>query len=132
MTAYTQSPELAALADQVIGENDNLSHLPETGCRIAYQTADTSKKRGAKTVYADTEKVKDKYRGLLPYDFVITFYWPSCKDLSEEELKRLMFHELCHVGYGKEGERRILPHDVEDFRDCIERWGVDWIQGGKA
>ena len=62
----------------------------------------------------------------MPFDFVITFYWPNCENMTEEKLEMLMYHELRHVGFG-DGTFTIIPHDVEDFRDVIDRWGLDWI-----
>ena len=38
----------------------------------------------------------------------------------------LLFHELLHVGIdvGEDGAERhsVRPHDLEDFRACVERW----------
>ena len=78
-------------------------------------------------MYADTELVKEKLRGFLPYEFIITFYEPACADMDEEHLKRLMYHELKHVGFDGSDKFRIRPHDIEDFRACIDKWGYDWI-----
>ena len=41
------------------------------------------------------------------------------------------YAELLHVGIDADengGERySVRPHDLEDFRECVDRWGVDWI-----
>ena len=130
MSSYTPSARLAALAAKVISGHPNLQHLDDENCRIAYQTADFAKKSGEKLVYADTERVKDKYKGLMPWDFVVTFYWPNCEILTDDRLEKLMYHELRHVGFNGDGTYSIIPHDVEDFRDVIDTWGLDWISGG--
>ena len=127
MTTYEQSERLAKIAAKVIAEHDNLNHLDDPECRIAYQTSDQAKKSNGKIVYADTERVKDKYKALMPYDFVITFYWPNCENLTEDKLEKLMYHELRHVGFTGDGTFTIIPHDVEDFRDVLDKWGFDWI-----
>ena len=84
--AYEISERLAKVAAKVIAEHDDLKHLDDPDCRIAYQTSSQEKKNGAKTVYADTERVKDKLKSVLPFDFIITFYWPNCENLTEEKL----------------------------------------------
>ena len=127
MASYENSDRIAEIARKVIAENEKFHHLDDPNCRIAYQTADYAKINGQKIVYDDTERVKDKYKRFMPYDFVITFYWPNCEILSDEKLERLMYHELMHVGYDGESGYSIIPHDVEDFRDVIDHWGLDWL-----
>ena len=41
---------------------------------------------------AITDMSNWKYR-----DFGITFYMPTCADMNDEELEKLVVHELCHV-----------------------------------
>ncbi|MCD8397549.1 MAG: hypothetical protein LUD12_10300 [Lachnospiraceae bacterium] len=127
MAVYKKSEDLAKIGSKLIEEKEVFAHLRNPSCRIAYQECDTSKTNNGKTVYADTEKVKDKLKALLPYDFIITFYGDSL-DLSEETKEKLMYHELRHVGFEAETLKySIIPHDIEDFKDVINQWGVDWI-----
>lgn len=44
-------------------------------------------------------------------------------------MRILILHELLHVGIdvdGNEESYRIIPHDIEDFRLVLERYGLDW------
>ena len=124
MSNYIKNEELEKIAAKVISENDCFSNL--NNVRIAYQYADGKKTNAGKTVYADTEKVKDKYKEFMPYDFVITFYEGNTCNLTPEKMEHLMFHELKHVGV--DGSRfYLVPHDIEDFRVVIDQWGIDWI-----
>lgn len=120
------STELKALADKVIAKYSRFKPIIDSGCRIAYQYADKEKKSGDRTVYADTTKVSDKLKAIAPYDFLITFYKPSCAMLSEEKMETLMRHELDHVGV-EDGKFRIVPHDVEDFEEILKEQGMNWI-----
>lgn len=120
------SAELKELADKVFAKVKEFKPITDSGCRIAYQYADKEKKSGGKTVYADTMKVSDKMKAVAPYDFIITFYKPSCVLLSPEKMEILMRHELKHIGI-KDGRFFIVPHDVEDFSDIIEEHGMSWI-----
>ena len=124
---YKKDDELEALGKKVIENNPVFDALKY--CRIGYLYADKEKTSKNKTVYADTEKLSDKMKALAPYDFVITFYEPSCKDLPPEKMEILMYHELRHIGYDAvEGTCTIIPHDLEDFKDIVEKYGVDWIK----
>ena len=128
MSNYERSEGLEKLMGQVIDENSEFAHLCEV--RIACQYCDQKKRSQGRRVYADTMIVSDKIESLAYFDFVITFYRPNCEGLDEEHLKRLMYHELLHVGYDDE-KFSIIPHDLEDFRECINRWGTNWIHGGE-
>lgn len=129
MAHYEKSEVLSAMAASIIHDFADLQHLDNPDCRIAFQVSDQKKTRGDKTIYADCEKIKDKYKAYMPYDFIITFYGPNCSGLSEDAMIRLMYHELKHVGFDPEDDiYRINPHNLEDFRECIEKWGVDWIE----
>ena len=127
MAEYIKSDELAQLGKKVIMEYpDEFSDILDYDCRIGYQYSDVAKKSGGKLVYADTTRVSDKLKEFADLDFVITFYSPYTEELSEEILERLMYHELLHIGF-KDGKASIIPHDLEDFRKLIEKWGVDWL-----
>ena len=128
MATYKQSDKLKAIGEKVIKANKRFAHLDTPECRIAYQYSSDAKTSRDRIVYADTEVVKEKLKGLVPYDFIMTFYEPNCQPLSAEKMERLMYHELCHVGFKGLGKYSIIPHDVEDFRVVIEAWGLDWIK----
>lgn len=119
--------DLKQLADLVRGERGDLFfHLDAHDAEICFLWCDKPKKNRKKVVYADTEKVKEKLKAIVPYDFIITFYRPNCEEMSPEKLKVLMLHELLHCGTDEEGNMFIVPHDVEDFAEIVCTYGVDW------
>lgn len=79
--------ELKALATKVIANRKDLKRLDTPECRVAYLYSDKEKKSHGKAVYADTEKVSEKVKTLAPYDFIVTFYRPSCAGLSAEKME---------------------------------------------
>jgi len=46
------------------------------------------------------------------------------------QLSILMEHELLHIGVeerqGKEPRYFIRPHDYEDFKQIIDKYGTEW------
>lgn len=124
---FTISDDLRKIADKVISERKDLAGPAMPECRIAYLYSDQEKKSSGRKVYADTEKVGDKAKTLMPFDFIITFYQPNCAALPPEKMELLMYHELRHVGFDLDGKCRIIPHDVEDFSDILEEHGMRWI-----
>lgn len=128
MAEFQKSEILEEIAKKVINEYDIFTVLRDGKCRIAFQYAKGEKKSGGKVVFADTERVKDKFKEFMPYDFVITFYEGNTFHLGDVQMEHLMYHELKHVGYDPEDEKfTVIPHDLEDFKDVIDKWGVDWI-----
>jgi len=134
MSAQFQKDEgLRMIAEKTIAEaaeRDPLDLFPlrTSNLRIGFQYCSQEKMNKGKIVFADCEKVKEKFKEFMPYDFIITFYQPNTDGLSEEAMKRLMYHELHHIGITPDGAFNIVPHNLEDFRECIDRWGIDWIR----
>lgn len=127
---YEASDELEELALDVMAENTDVCGLANPELRIVYLYSDKEKFKNGKYVFADTEKISDKVKTLVHVDFIITFYSKACEALDSEQMKILMHHELKHVGYDPDsGKCKIIPHDIEDFRDIIETHGMDWTVG---
>ncbi len=127
---YEPSDDLRDLAREVIAQNKDLCHLAVPELKIVYMYSDKEKFRNGKYVFADTEKINDKVKALINIDFIVTFYTKACEALDSEQLRILMHHELKHVGYDAEsGKCKIIPHDIEDFRDIISAHGMDWTVG---
>lgn len=117
---YKSDEALKALGNEVIRAS-----MPELAdVRIAYMRSDKAKKNGSKIVFADCEKLSDKISALTDIDFVITFYADADR-LTMVGHRILMEHELKHVGWDGE-HKSIIPHDVDEFRYIIEKYGLDW------
>ena len=78
------------------------------------------------------ECVPARYKWCVPYDFTVTVFEPNVQALDEAQLRTLLLHELMHAGVDvlEDGTERyrIVPHDVEDFREVLERFGLDWAR----
>lgn len=116
---------LRALAERLIVAMPELSIIPTYDIKVGYVRSYEPKIDNGKAVYADCRKVTKTYKAFLPFDFIITVYDPNACLLSENQMKILMLHELKHIGLGEKG-LTIENHDVEDFLDILERYGVTW------
>ena len=125
---YWQAKDIEAVARRVIKTYGDLNHLNDPQCRIAYQHCDKAKKDRGKIVLADTQLVNEKLKVFCCYDFIITVYDANCIGLDDVRMERLMYHELKHVGFEAPDRYYIIPHDLEDFRSVIDKWGTDWIR----
>lgn len=126
-----QSEEYAELAQEVIEEHEDLHWILRAGISIGYLESDKEKKSRGMFVRGECEVVKPHYRTYCPHDFLITVYSPNVIGWDSSMLKKLLYHELLHVGMDDSGEevRYITnPHDVQDFRAVIDRYGIDWAR----
>ena len=91
---------------------------------------DKPKKRSGKVILGTAEVVSAKYNYLTGIDFIISIFKETWDIMAEEQRKALLDHEMTHmfVGEDKEGNPvyKIVPHDIEDFAEILNRYGVDW------
>ena len=125
------SERYANIGRELVETEDELAHILNSEATICYLSSDYAKRSHGRTVFGECEKVADKNKWAIPADFLVVVYEPNAGGLDDEHLRRLIFHELLHVGIGedKDGNETysVRPHDLEDFRACVGRWGIDWI-----
>ena len=117
------------MAHELISEREELAGLRDADIQIICLSSDHAKKSKDKKVFGQCEKIADKYKWGIPCDFTITIFEPNIIGFSEDQLRILLFHELLHVGYDLEEDRKyIKPHDLEDFKIIIDEFGTDWAK----
>lgn len=129
--ARTVNAHYAELGQALVDSEPLLAPIRKSEAIICYLGIDYAKRSKGRTVYGECERVAEKNKWAIPADFLIVVYEPNCAGMDDEHLSRLLFHELLHVGIDvdEDGEERysVRPHDLEDFRECVDRWGTDWI-----
>lgn len=126
------SPEYSAIAKEVIETEESLIDIRNSHATITFLTSETKKTNKGKNVCGECEKVPDKYKWSIPADFTITVFLPNVEHFTEEQKRILMFHELLHVGieFNADGSETysVRPHNYEDFKEIIDRFGTDWAK----
>jgi hypothetical protein len=132
MESRTISEEYSAIAQEWIDSDPVFVDIANSQATIIYLSSDYEKKKPKqeKKVLGECEKVQDKNKWAIPADFTITLYEPNLIGASEEVIRRVIFHELLHVGiiFKDDGSESyfVREHDTEDFKECLDRWGTDW------
>lgn len=125
----------AEIAKDLIDKEPELFEIKDSEVTICYLSSEHEKMADGKPVLGQCEKIQEKYKWAIPCDFTITLFEPNIEDLSEEQIRIVLLHELLHVGirFDKDGNEDYYckPHDVEDFRLLIDRYGIDWAQTGQ-
>ena len=124
------SEEFAKIGAMVIEKEESLVDISNSHATIVYLTSENAKMQNGKKVCGQCEKVPDKYKWSVPADFTITIFLPNIEGFTDEQKEILIFHELKHVGiaFNADGTETysINPHDYEDFKEIIDRFGTEW------
>lgn len=124
---YMQAEDWAQIAHGVIESVLELQSIKDA--EIGYLAADYSKKHGGMIVYAECIKVKDIYKPYCPHDILIVAY-RDAEQMDEKQKRILMEHELMHIDVQDLDTDapvyKIRPHDMQDFRRIIEKYGPGW------
>ena len=120
----------AEIGADLIQSEPRLIDIRNSEVRIVYLSSELEKVQNDKVVFAQCEKVPEKYKWAVPADFCIVVFEPNVTNFTERQMRILIFHELLHVGIGVGKEEMetyfVRPHDIEDFRCIIDRFGMDW------
>lgn len=126
----------AEIGRELIESEPELEDIRFSEATICYLSSEHEKTADGKAVLGQCEKIQEKYKWAIPCDFTITLFEPNIEDLSEEQIRIVILHELLHVGIrvnNETGEEDyyVKPHDVEDFRYLIDNYGIDWARPGE-
>lgn len=120
----------AEIGNELIQSEESLSEIKNSDITIIYLSSDLKKTEKGSLVQGQCEKIADKYKWGIPCDMTITIFEPNIIGFTEEQLRILIFHELLHIkiGYDKNNTEvyGTKPHDLEDFKEIINRFGTDW------
>lgn len=119
---------LRKVLDEVLSKyKKTFKHLQ--GCNILLVWFEGSKKDSE--TLGRTRLAGKQVKDLFGYDVIIEINADRWKELSKRQKRKLMFHELCHIGVRekKDGELKyvLLKHDFElkRFRKELEVFGLD-------
>lgn len=130
MDKRTINEDYAKIGRELIETQEILKPLLKSNVQIVMLSSEHKKVSRGKIIYAQCEKIAEKYKWGIPCDFTITVFKPNVEDFTEEQMRILIFHELLHVGIdvNDDGEETysIRPHDLEDFKEIIDRFGTEW------
>lgn len=136
MSDFRQENEAyAEIGAELIENEPELEYIKRSQVRIGYLVSSHQKQTSKKIIFAECEKVQDKNKWAMPYDFTITVFKPNVVNFTQEQKRILIFHELLHVGIERKNRKEnysIVPHDLEDFKLIINKYGTEWNREEKG
>jgi hypothetical protein len=118
-------PETETIANKIIDKFPEFEFIRDMDIRIGFIKSYEQKMKDGKATLGTCEKVSEKYKAYLPYDYIITIYKSNAYYLNDNQYKLLIYHVLKHITVGMRG-LAVRPHDVEDFKDILKDFGLNW------
>ena len=119
--------EYTAIAEEIIKEPD-FDEIRDFASFVVL-SSEEEKTKNKQVVYGECKLVPKLYKLFCPYDFLIIIYDVNAASFSPEQMRILIEHELRHMGYDLEGNEPtpyIVPHDYEEFKQIMDKYGIDW------
>lgn len=92
--------------------------------RFAFLWKEEMARRGS-TVLGKAATASGQVKFFGEVDYVLVFNWVAWGQLTPRQRVALVDHELLHCAVDPENDKpKLRGHDVEEFRDIIERWGL--------
>lgn len=123
-----QSEQYANIGAELIRTVPSLRWINESEISVGHLTSDFKKTSNGRLVFGECRKVPAWAAPFIPYDFLIIIYEVNIMLFTPEQIKMLLHHELLHIEQSEKGTFRVKPHDVEDIREIIDKYGLDWSQ----
>jgi hypothetical protein len=107
---------------KVLNGYERFKHIDFSDVLIAYKISNSSR------FVASVRKVPKAYAFLAPgKELVLTIFRPDWESVNYPLKVAIMYHELLHVGYSeKKDEYFLIKHDVEDFKELLEKLGFKY------
>lgn len=131
METRSINEEYNKIGRELIETEEALVDILNSRATIIFLSSDKKKVEKGKIVHAECERISDKYKWGIPADYTITVFEPCCQGFTDRQMRILLFHELLHVGIEfRDGSEKYTtnPHDLEDFKLIIERFGARWAE----
>lgn len=130
---YDKSKEYTSIKDRLIKKF--FPDIITFGIKVGVVVSDEEKiENKDKVVFGKCKKADDLLLFYTGYHFVITIYEMNVCNygFNKEQKELLMYHELKHCGIDEGGKPYIKAHDIEEFNDIIQNYGMNWATDYKG
>lgn len=125
---YSKMPELKDIVQKLMASKtfkSQLEHVvPE---RILYAAFSSKSAKAA----ARIGRIPSRFAVFMDdFDYFLEVHIESWLQASEGKKYYIILHELTHIpveGFNKESKyyKKVVDHDLEDFRDLVKEYGID-------
>jgi hypothetical protein len=132
---YRDAPELANIAEKLIGEHGFLQQLENCDVRWYWKRKTGVSKGRVKIGFM--KRASDLLGHFSGADFIGWLSATTARDgkFTDRQVEAAVFHQLCHIGSDDSGNWIFAPHDFEGFAAEVRvfgTWTSDLKLGGNA
>jgi hypothetical protein len=132
---YRDAPELANIAERLIGEHGFLGELVNCDVRWYWKRKTGVSKGRVKIGFM--KRASDLLGHFSGADFIGWLSATTARDgkFTDTQIEAAVFHQLCHIGSDDSGNWIFAPHDFEGFAAEVRvfgTWTSDLKLGGSA
>ena len=99
-------------------------HKALSTARIAFVFRSEEQEINGRIYLARVSKVPEKMQPFMEFDYIVWVSENRWINMSEKQREALIDHELCHMGLSNTGGWKIKLHEIEEFREILERYGA--------
>ena len=142
MVEYEWAPDVETIAKDIIATVEEHAHLAQAV--ILYVFRDKASRNRGRAVLGRARKVAGLNKFLIHDEddlplFVLEISKDTWEDLTEEQRRALVDHELCHLVVDTDDDGTLVArtrgHDLEEFIGVVDRhglWKADVVAMGTA
>lgn len=125
MNSYEKSEEVKEIAEDIINTLPLDENIKQSKIAYLFLLREKSRFKG------QIQRPGGAWQFLSDYDFVMLIHKPTWDDLSENQRKALVYHELLHITHTESKDGKITwklrRHDVEEFLSVVKEFG-NWSE----
>jgi predicted metallopeptidase len=142
MTDYEWAPDVETIAKDIIATVEDHAHLAQAV--VLYVFRDKATRSRGRAVLGKARKLAGLTKFLVHDEddlplFVVEISKDTWEDLTEEQRRALVDHELCHLVVDTDDDGTLVArtrgHDLEEFIGVVDRhglWKADVMAMGTA
>jgi hypothetical protein len=92
--------------------------------RIAFVFRSEEQELNGRVILAQVSKVPEKMQPYMEFDYVVWVAENRWINMPDKQREALIDHELCHMGMSSTGGWKIKPHNIQEFREILDRYGA--------
>ncbi len=113
------------IAESLVEKHEIISHV-EPEDIVFIENHWLVPKPGQHIVLATITKLPERLQVLCGYSYVLELRMNAIGYMTQKQLNLLIYHELRHI----DRDGTVRKHDIEDFREIVNNFGLGWANPG--
>lgn len=123
---YKDHPEMREIAERFIKTDEEHKHLAAARIKYCFKKGVPREDKSGQFALAYVAAAPRLAKNLGKWDFLMVTYESTWSMLKENARKRLIDHELHHLGFGIKGKGGpyLIDHDLMEFKSMFKKYKI--------